>query len=155
MTNRPRTILAGVVGGFAGALIMSLGIKASDRLGQTYRPLPLLLEQKIERQTGMIPQTGRRRAKSIAPLEHFALGMLFGAVFGGMKSFVRIPAVAGGLLYGLAIYVLNLGGITSAIKLTRGAGREEPASVIRRVVIHLMYGLTLGVVSSQMGQRDN
>jgi hypothetical protein len=55
-----------------------------------------------------------------------------------------------GPLYGLLIYTLTLAGIGPALQLTRAPWHQAPATVGRRLLVHLLYGLVTGLTTEEL-----
>lgn len=84
---------------------------------------------------------------------HMLYSALLGAGYGALRSGLDAPAIPSGPLYGLGIYVLNIGAILPALDLTKGPLHEEPMTAGRRMMMHVAFGMVTGLVSEKIRAR--
>ncbi len=141
---------AGAVGGLAGGMVMTAAMMVGKKTGTIDTPVPLKVERKLEEHAGVAGQTGPQQEKALAMVEHMALSAGFGAGYGALRSKLALRAIPSGPLYGLGVYVLNLGGVGPALGATAGSWNEQPMTVGRRVMMHIVYGAVTAFVAEQV-----
>lgn len=150
VTHIPRDVRAaidGTIGGLIGTVPMSVAMLAARRMG-------LMGRQPPERITQKLFFRGRRRARNadtrnrVATLLHFAFGGVGGAVYGVMRR--RLPyranPVLTGVLFGMFVWATSYLGWLPALGLMPSAHRDRPDRPVVMVVVHLIFGATLGAV---------
>lgn len=147
-----------LAGGFAGTLVLTTVLRAASEVRLTRMDLPFLL--------GTAVTADRRRAKVIGYLAHFAVGLAFAAVYGGLFEAIDRSSWALGALFGLvhgafsATALVNIvlpavhprmgtpftaAGSSPLIEapgfLMRNYGRTTPLVTL---VAHILYGTIVG-----------
>jgi TctA family transporter len=156
ITGIPRDVRAaidGTIGGVIGAVPMSVAMLAARRMGLMGRQPPERITQKIFFRGKRRPRNADMRNR-VASLLHFAFGGAVGAVFGVMQR--RLPHRANpaftGLLFGAFVWATSYLGWLPALGLMPYAHRERPDRPIVMVVVHLIFGATLGAVVGWLGR---
>lgn len=153
---------AGLVGGFAGTLVLTTTLRASSELGWTRMDLPFLL--------GAAFTANRGKAKVVGYVCHFVMGLVFAlpylAVFGAIHRSNWLLGAGFGVVHALLVgtVVVNvllpplhphMGTPTSAANeaplleppgfLMMNYGRSTP---LISLVAHVLYGAIVGAVVS-------
>ncbi len=144
---------AGAAGGLAGGLVMTVAMMVGKKIGTIDTPVPLKVERKLEEHAGVAGHTGPKQEKALAMVEHMALSAGSGAAYGALRSKLGLSAIPTGPLYGLGVYVLNLGEVGPALGATAGPWNEHPMTVGRRVMMHVVYGVVTALVAEQVRRR--
>ncbi len=148
-----REIGAGAAGGLAGGMVMTTAMMVGKQMGILDTPVPLKVERKLEEHAGVAGQTSPKQEKALAMVEHMALSVGFAAAYGALRSRFGLRAIPSGPLYGLGVYALNLGGVGPALGATAGPWSEQPMTVGRRVMMHVVYGAVTALVAEQVRRR--
>jgi hypothetical protein len=146
-------LLAGAVGGVAGAVAMSLVRLVGEETGLIEKHLPLYLEQQLEARAGLAGQTSEGEERTLAQGMHLAMGTTFGAGYGLLHAALGGPPLATGPLYGLGLYALNLAGVGPALNLTPEPWHEDTPTVGGQVLIHILYGTVTALVADEVRGR--
>lgn len=75
---------------------------------------------------------------------HYATGAAFGALFGVAGRRVGVPALLGGALFGVAVWLLNDELVVPALGLAKAPWRYPPSTHAKALAAHLVYGATTG-----------
>lgn len=140
-----QSIIAGAVGGVAGALAMTSVRLIGKQLGIVPESLP----HKVARKVAMgasVTELSARTEDLFAHGQHLLLGALYGTGYGLLHPVFNWPSGVDGPLYGLAVYSLNLGGVGPALNLTQGPWAQKPSFVGRRIFVHALFGLVTALV---------
>jgi len=140
-------LLAGALGGVAGAVTMTAVRLVGEQTGLIEKELPLYLEQQLEARTGMVERTDEGEERALAQGMHLAMGTTFGAGYGLLHAATGGPPLVAGSLYGLGLYVLNLAGAGPALNLTPPPWREDTPTVGGQMLIHILYGTVTALVA--------
>jgi uncharacterized membrane protein YagU involved in acid resistance len=84
---------------------------------------------------------------------HFGYGAATGALYGPAASFFRLPPLAGGIIYGLAVWAVSYLGYLPALDIRKPAHQDPPQRTAMMVAAHVVWGATLGLVYSRLQRR--
>ena len=143
----------GAIGGLGATLLMSAVMLAARRAGVSPQlPPDRIAEEGIE-QVKDAPATEDEEAV-VASLGHFAFGAGAGALYGGMTAPVaRLPmpvAMAAGLAFGTAVWLVSYQGWVPALGILPPASRDHPGRVATMVVAHWVFGAALAASARRL-----
>lgn len=148
-------IKAGAIGGLAGGLVMTMAMVMGKRAGIIDVPLPVRVERYLE---GRLKTAGPEIPPDEMALSmggHLLFSAVLGALYGVIGLTLRLPLLPYGPLYGLGLYVVNLLGFGPMLGITKGPWGEQPITVGRRIMMHLMFGLvTALMVNRSLSQKS-
>jgi predicted cobalt transporter CbtA len=143
--------LLGAASGLAASWAMA---KAQERLA---RMGDREIEERERQAQGELEPTTVRIAKSLArdagtsiPEDrigvasgavHYAMGAGFGVLFGVLVRRVPAPALAGGVLWGIAIWLVGDEALAPALGLSRRPWDYPPSMHAKALASHLVYGV--------------
>lgn len=147
------SVVGGLVGGLIGAAVMSAGhamittmmgrepapvaaqeedatVKIADRLSRTVRGRPLAEKEK--------PDAGN--------LVHYGFGASMGLLYGVAALAVPAVTVGAGAGFGAVVWLGAHVIVTPALGLARSPLQQPPRKEAIELVLHIAYGLTVGLV---------
>jgi putative membrane protein len=141
-----RGIVAGLVGGLLGAGVMSAGhallapkepaggedatLKVARRASELVRHRPLAESEK--------PVAGH--------LVHYGFGATMGALYGTAAAVAPVVTVGAGAGFGVAVWLGAHAIVVPALGLAPSPLREPRGKEALELVLHVAYGVTLGLV---------
>jgi hypothetical protein len=137
---------AGSVGGFIAGGLMSLAMLGGRRTGLLAKTLGEFSEDWLDRTFKTRHLVGESGTFAAEQFNHFAASAAFGAGFAAVGGHRAMNPLAGGLLYGSALYLLNIVGIAPLLGITSGEWNEPAPVVAQRLGMHLLFGVTLTYV---------
>jgi hypothetical protein len=150
MERIARGMTAGLVGGLGATLLMSVVMLAARRAGVTPQlPPHKIAEKGIEEvKSGA---SGEGEEAVVATVAHFAFGAGAGALYGAMTAPVApLPtpvALAAGLAFGSAVWLVSYQGWVPALGIMPPASRDHPGRVATMVVAHWVFGAALAIAT--------
>jgi uncharacterized membrane protein YagU involved in acid resistance len=156
-TMLPRMVRAGLngaLGGMLGTLLMSAGMLAARSIGLVGRLPPERIIQKALF-PGLRQHQHTTAKNALALVFHFGFGAAGGTFFGLVYRrlpLARYPAVQG-VIYGTLIWFVSYMGWAPALGLMPPAQRDRRDRPIIMVLVHWIYGTTLGVVVGWLARR--
>ena len=148
--KRREELLAGAVGGLAGAIAMGIMMVAGKKMGLVNTPPPLAIEQKVEARLDLDERTTAQQERMVAAGGHLLMGVFLGAGYGLARSLPALRSVPGGAVYGMGVYAANFAGIGPALDLTAGPWNKEPVTAGRRLMMHLLFGVVTATVTGSL-----
>ena len=145
-------IIAGMIGGLAGGLVMSPVMVVGKATGMIEEPLPLKFERDQEERLGVAQQTDPGQEQALALGEHLLFSAALGAGYGALYGSLGLRPLPAGPLYGLGIYALTLGTAGPSLGVTPGPWNQEPLTVGRQLMMHVVYGAVTALVAERTGE---
>jgi hypothetical protein len=145
-----KNLVAGTVGGAAGAFAMLSGVTMGKELQLIEKALPQQVEQRLAQRAGVADELNRTEEQALSRGGHLVLGAAFGAGYGLLQTFFDLPPRIAGPLYGLGVYMVNLAGIGPALGLVSRPSEQEPMTVGRRIMMHIVYGSVTANVAERV-----
>ena len=135
------SIIGGVVGGLLGAAVMSAGHAVVTSLAG---PAPATNEEDA---TIKVARTVLGSSTPLAGhVVHYGFGTMMGLVY-GVAALVSPLVTAGlGTAYGIAVWLGAHATVVPALGLAPPPWRQPPSKEALELVLHLAYGLTVGLV---------
>lgn len=142
-----------------GAIAGAVGVWAMDLVTQWMwdREDPRALRQEVEaRPEGLDPahvianRAAEAMGRELTPRQphpagigvHYGLGIMPGAAYGVLRDRVPVLGAGGGLLYGLALTLIEDEGMAPALGLAGKPTAYPPQAHVRGLVGHLVLGAT-------------
>jgi len=146
-----RRATAGIIGGLAAGVAVSLAMDLGRRAGVLHKVLAEDAEDWLDRAANTRARIGEGGTRAMEQANHMAAAAAFGIGYAWLRE--RLPALPAwglGALYGAGLYVINIAGIAPLIGLTEGE-RNAPAPVrAERLGLHVLYGVLTAVVADEL-----
>jgi hypothetical protein len=84
------------------------------------------------------------RKNAAGEVVHYGTGAAFGALFGIAARRLGVPALVGGALFGVAIWLANDEGVVPALGLSRRPWDYPASTHVKALASHLVYGTATG-----------
>ena len=150
MTRRT-AIVDGALAGVAGAGCMTVLRLAARRWGLIDVTPPQATKAWL---TGTSPHRDDNAAHHVlAAGVHAAVSAAGGAVYGARVEPGVRPALAGGAFFGLAVWAAAFGVIAPALGITRAPWRGTWKETAVNATAHLVYGVSLAIVTGELGHQ--
>jgi len=150
------SVVGGLVGGLIGAGVMSAGhaliintiagdrasqpaneehdedatVKVADRIALAVRGQPLAESEK----------------SAAANVVHYSFGAAMGALYGGAAAVSPAVSIGAGAGFGIAVWLGAHAIVVPALGLARSPLRAPPGKEVPELILHLAYGVTVGLV---------
>jgi hypothetical protein len=137
-TARPARAVRGAASGLVATVPMSVLMAASEALGLLPDPPPPLIVRRL------LPALDPRAVDLVTVVTHAAYGAAAGA------AFAVLPLRRGPLLgvgFGLAVWAAGYEGWVPLLGVLPPAHRDHRGRVLTMVAAHVVYGVTLGVLT--------
>ena len=146
------SVQAGILGGLAASAVMAVMMQMGKATGMVETPLPVKVERRAERRLGVAEKTTGQQERAVGMAGHMMMGAAFGAGYGALREKMDLDPLTGGALYGMGVYALNVAGLGPALDLSRGPWQQEPPTVVRQVMMHLLYGAVTAAVAEELSE---
>jgi hypothetical protein len=153
MERDTREVLAGAIGGLVGRLAVSGLLLAAEAAGVD--PASDLVKMQ-RRAAGKLRRPHRAVEAPATPGEeavgqgwHLVLSAGLGAVYGLLRRRIDLPPAGAGAAFGLAFYPLAFGLAGPALGLTKRPWEERPTMLVRRALVHLVFGAVTGLATDR------
>ncbi|MGH7915820.1 MAG: hypothetical protein ACREQE_00005 [Candidatus Binataceae bacterium] len=141
--------IAGVIGGAVLAEVMTAG-RSAELAPPT---LAELANDWLDRNFSTRDRIGESGTSVLEQLNHMAASSVFGIGYANARRyFNRVTPATAGALFGSGLYALNFGGIAPLAGLTHGERDHVPQISLRRLGMHVLYGVVTAVVTDRLMQ---
>ena len=149
------SVVGGLVGGLLGAGVMSAAHALVTSLTGKGAPAPAGAAKEEDatlKIAGRVSELVRHRplTESEKPLAghlvHYGFGASMGVLYGSAAVVTPAITVGAGTAYGVAVWLGAHAIVVPALGLARSPLREPPGKEALEFVLHLAYGLTVGLV---------
>jgi uncharacterized membrane protein YagU involved in acid resistance len=153
-----RRLLQGGLAGLAATAPMTLAMLAMHRRlprHERHSLPPRKITIRAARRVGLREHLGAGWQRQTATLTaHFAYGAAAGSLYGPLAKAMHLPPVAGGVAFGLVVWLVSYLGLLPAVGLFPPATRESERQNVLMIVAHVAWGAALGVLVDAWGERD-
>ena len=148
------SVLGGLVGGLLGAGVMSVGHALAMKLAGS-APAPPASDADEDSTIKVAQQISTLvRGHPLAPdekpiaghLVHYGFGASMGLLYGGAAAVTPLVTAGMGAGFGAAVWLGAHAVVVPALGLAPSPLRQPPAKEALEFVLHIAYGLTLGLV---------
>jgi uncharacterized membrane protein YagU involved in acid resistance len=150
--RRTTAIVDGLLGGAAGAGVMSVLRMAARRWGLIDVTPPQATRRWLTRKGGVEP-AGPGADHVLDSLVHLAVGVVGGALYGAFIERGRRPGLAAGALFGLGVWAAAFAVVAPALGITRPLRRTTWPETAVNVGAHLLYGTSIALVAGELQRR--
>lgn len=150
-----------LVKGAAAGFIATAPMSVSMLMGWTLLPKrekyhlpPRLITEEITERVGIKDRLSEEELAGLTVLSHFGYGALFGAIYALFDARLPLHACLKGAMMGLAVWVGSYLGWLPAMGILRPATRHPGRRNLMMIVAHVVWGVTLGAVTSKLTEND-
>lgn len=150
MQMRAIGMVAGLAGGIATALAMSLGRRA----GILQKTLAEESEDWLDRKADTRRHLGRTGTTALEQANHLVAAAAFGRGYLMLRQRLpSVPTLPLGLAFGAGLYAVNIVGIAPLTGITQGEQNAPPQTVAQRLAMHLLFGVVTAGVADALRSR--
>ena len=99
---------------------------------------------KLARQSGLAPAMDAETRAAATLLAHFGYGAVTGGIYGSLQEGVAKPAVAKGVMFGLAVWTASYLGLLPGLGILRTAAVHPQRRNALMIGAHVVWGASLG-----------
>lgn len=146
--RRVRRIVAGALGGIAGAIAMGGPYLAGQRIGHTGTPPPERVTKGLLRRADVRADATTEAGLTVGA--HLAFGAVAGALHAAVAPTARGPVGAAvlGAISATGVHVVSYAGWVPALGLMPPPHRDRPQRQIVALLNHWLFGAIVGLVVS-------
>jgi uncharacterized membrane protein YagU involved in acid resistance len=147
---------AALVGGVAGSFAMDVAQNLFTGIFERNRP-PEVQDEEVEAIVGVVrviakyaPIVGTERvAGPVGHALHYAFGCGFALAYVAVRERVPAIGIAGGAVFGTALWIVSDRVLIPAFKLGRPWARYSPSERTNALVSHLAYAMTVEAIAAR------
>lgn len=136
-------MLTGAIAGCLATAPMSVAMQAMFERLPWYERAPLpprTITMRVARSVGAKRHLSEPARQGTTLLSHFAMGTGMGALFGGARRWIPLPAPLAGLAFGTAVWAANYAGLLPQSGLYAPIQRQTGRRVALMIAAHLVWG---------------
>ncbi|HKX32306.1 MAG TPA: DUF1440 domain-containing protein [Blastocatellia bacterium] len=148
-------LIKGALAGLAATAPMTLAMTVMHaRLPrpEQYALPPRLITEKVVEKAGGEEQLDERERRRLTLVGHFSYGLMAGACYPLLADGMKLPPVASGALYGLAVWAGSYLGWLPAVEILRPATEHPPRRTALMIAAHLIWGVTTGKLVGKVAE---
>jgi uncharacterized membrane protein YagU involved in acid resistance len=150
-------LVQGAAAGFVATAPMSISMLIGWALlpkQEKYPLAPRLITEQITERVGLEDQMSENQLVGLTIFSHFGYGALFGALYALFEGRLRTPSRLKGTLAGLALWIGSYLGWLPAMGILQPATRHPWRRNLLMIRAHVVWGLTLGVMTQKLTEND-
>jgi hypothetical protein len=143
------SLITGALAGLTATAPMTLAMEAMHRYlptGERYPLPPRLITEKLAEDVGGARRLSEEDHKRLTLIAHFAYGAAAGAIYAPLAKRMGLPPLAGGALYGLAVWAGSYLGLLPATGILRPATEHPAGRTALMIAAHIVWGATTGAI---------
>lgn len=140
-------LLDGLTAGFLATVPMTLVMLALFHYlpeKERYPLPPAEITMKVAEKAGLRKRLNVSKRAALTFLGHFAYGAGAGGVYALLNRSVQAPAVTGGILFGLSVWVVSYAGWLPAARLFSPPAKQPVRRNLLMIAAHVVWGGALG-----------
>jgi hypothetical protein len=141
-------ILLGAVAGLAATVPMSLAMKLMHEQLPEHEQYPLpprAVTMEVAERAGVREHLDEGEREAATWAAHFGYGAACGALYGALAAGSRVPPLAAGVGFGLAVWAGSYLGWLPAAGILRPATEHPPRRNALMMAAHVVWGAGLGL----------
>jgi uncharacterized membrane protein YagU involved in acid resistance len=146
-----RSVANGITSGFVATVPMTAVMLLSKEVlrghGRKSVPPQQITDKIVNRSD--LPVPGLRH-QVLASLSHFGFGAAAGAAYEPLKKWLPGPPAAKGTIFGALVWSISYGALLPALRLQPQAQDQPRGRNIAMILAHLVWGASLGALSSAL-----
>lgn len=144
------------VAGMAGAMAMMGLTMASRKLGFTHgEMLPKEATEAALGAADMEQEVSETQEQALGLGAHLGFSMSSALLYARVRHFVGLPGAVTGMLFGLALWGVNVAGVGTMLGLRQSPTRSNDATTATTIAAHLVFGLVLGLLYDALVDEDD
>jgi hypothetical protein len=150
-------ILLGALAGLAAAGPMSLAMKLMHEQLPEHEQYPLpprAVTMEVAERAGVREELDEDEREAATWVSHFGYGAACGALYGALAANRRVPPLAAGVGFGLAVWAGSYLGWLPAAGIIPPATEHPPRRTALMIAAHVVWGATTGLVVSALSEED-
>jgi hypothetical protein len=151
-------IVLGALAGLAATVPMSVAMKVMHQQlpeDEQYPLPPRAVTMEMAERAGVKEELGEGEREAATWAGHFGYGAACGALYGALAANRRVPPLAAGVGFGLAVWAGSYLGWLPAAGIIRPATEHPPRRTALMIAAHAVWGATTGlVVAGLSDERD-
>ncbi len=142
-----KNLLIGALAGLGAGVIMSAITLSAKKTGVFAPPIvEEAVEERLEARLGVAGRTTEKQKVMLSQGLHLLNTGTYGAFFGLLTPYQRMPVLAAGVVWGLIVFGMNMVIGLPALHLTRPIS-EMPGRISgRQFGMHVFYGTTTALL---------
>ncbi|WP_374299809.1 hypothetical protein [Paracoccus sp. (in: a-proteobacteria)] len=143
--------MAAILGGLAAGVVTTALMQAGRRSGVLGKTLDRDAVDWIDRTTGSRAVIGDTGTSVVEFVNHLAASAAFGAAYEGLRQATpRMDPLSRGVLYGTALYAVNIGMVAPILGITEGEVEAGPRKAAERWGAHAVQGAVTAVLAETL-----
>lgn len=147
------TVLGGLAAGALATIPMSLAMEALHRRlpwRERYPLPPRQVTMRLARRLRLERHLGEPERTGVTLLAHFGYGAAGGAVYASLASWLPMPPIAGGTVFGVLVWLGSYLGWLPAMGILAPATRHPARRNALMIGAHLLWGATTGLLVARL-----
>ena len=148
---------SGAITGLVATIPMTLAMELMQRrlpIHERGRLPPRKIAMRVARRLGMQAHLDQRQRDAVTLVTHFGFGAAAGALYAPVAPRLNsLPPVLGGILFGLAVWLVSYMGWLPAVGLFGPATRDASRRTALMIAAHLVWGAAVGLVFDLLSAR--
>jgi uncharacterized membrane protein YagU involved in acid resistance len=145
--------LMGSLAGLTATVPMTLAMEAMHGAlpaGERYPLPPREITEVMTEGAGLRGELGEEGHFALTLAGHFAYGAACGAIYAPLACALRVPPVAGGAAFGLAVWAGSYLGWLPAAGILRPASEHPARRNALMIAAHVVWGATTGLLVDRL-----
>lgn len=150
-------VLLGALAGLLATGPMTLTMKALHEqlpAEEQYPLPPRAITEELAERAGVREELGEDEREAATWFNHFGYGTACGAVYGALAANRRVPPLAAGVGFGLAVWAGSYLGWLPAAGILRPATEHPPRRTALMIAAHAVWGAGVGLVVHALSTDD-
>ncbi|MBA3596304.1 MAG: SDR family NAD(P)-dependent oxidoreductase [Methylibium sp.] len=157
LTGTNADVAAGAIGGLAGGTAVSTLLLLTEAAGVDNASDMVRMQRRGAARLGMahrpVGAAGTLAEEAIGHTGHMALSVALGAAYGASFKKSSLPPAVSGAAFGIAFFPIAYGVVGPLLGLTRNPAHERSMTMVRRAVVHGVFGIVTALVADRAARR--
>lgn len=150
-----KTGKAVVIGGLLAGLVTTAAMVAGRKSGVLGKTLDRDSVDWIDRNTGSRAVIGDAGTSAVELANHLGASVGFAALYPPLRrALPDLPPAILGMLYGTALYAVNIAGIAPILGITEGEVEAGRRKAVERWAIHVLQSVVTALAIERLAQDD-
>lgn len=145
---------AAMLGGVFAGVVTTVFMTAGRKSGLLTKTLDRDAVDWIDRMTGSRDVIGDTGTSAVEFANHLGASAAFGAALPKLREWApELSATTLGVLYGTALYAVNIGGIAPLLGITEGEVKAGPRKATERWAVHVLQCVLTALAAERLERR--